>query len=254
VTLGAEVAGVIEALAAPGTGDLNLNAGDAVYGSTNSLFTAGYAEYAVCRADMLARKPPALAAVDAASLPVAATMAWQMVVEHARVTAGQTVVVHGAAGNVGAFAVQIARACGANVVGTVRSGTDEESVRELGAADVIRNQSDFSRLTGRADVVVDTVGGPSQSLLFLLLVSGGLLVSSVSRPDADVAARAHARVDYFITRVTTAALSEIMKLLQAGSLRTRIGLAMPLSDVRVAHEMLDGARPRPRGKIVLNVG
>jgi len=253
LTLGAEVAGAIEAVAAAPADGLNLEPGEAVYGSTNSLFTAGYAELALCRVDMLTRRPPGLTAVDAASLPVAAAMAWQMIVEHARVMSGQTVVVQGAAGNVGALAVQIARSRGADVVGTVRSAADEATVRELGATDVIRSQADFSRLTRRADVVVDTVGGPSQSLLFPLLVPGGLLVSSVSRPDAALAARVDARVDYFITRVTAAALEEITKLVQSGRLRTRIGATMPLSEVRIAHEMLDGLLPRPQGKIVLSL-
>ena len=97
------------------------------------------------------------------------------------------------------------------------------------------------------------MGGRSQSRLFPLLAPGGLLVSAVSRPDPNLAARAHARVDYFITRVSTAVLEEITRLLQSGSLRTRIGAALPLSGVRVAHEMLDGLRPRPQGKIVLSL-
>jgi NADPH:quinone reductase-like Zn-dependent oxidoreductase len=180
-------------------------------------------------------------------------MAWQMVVEHARVAAGQTVVVHGAAGNVGAFAVQIACARGARVAGTVRQEKDEETARALGAAEVIRYQADYARFASGADVVIDTVGGRSQAALFSLVRSGGLLISSVSRPDPALALKAQIRTDYFIASVTTAALCEITKLLDAGRLRTRIGATLPLRDARVAHEMLEGTRSRPDGKIVLEV-
>jgi NADPH:quinone reductase-like Zn-dependent oxidoreductase len=217
------------------------------------LYTGGYAEYAMCSADMLAPKPEGLTPAQAASLPVAAVMAWQMVVEHARVAAGQTVVVHGAAGNVGAFAVQIACARGAKVTGTVREEKDEETVRALGATDVIRNQGDYARFARGAEVVIDTVGGRSQAALFSLVRSGGLLVSSVSQPDRALALEAEIRVDYFIAAVTSAALGEITKLLDAGRLRTRVGVTLPLRDTRVAHEMLEGTRPRPGGKIVLDV-
>jgi NADPH:quinone reductase-like Zn-dependent oxidoreductase len=180
-------------------------------------------------------------------------MAWQMVAEHARVAAGQTVVVHGAAGNVGAFAVQIACARGARVTGTVRVEKDEETVRALGATDVIRNQGDYARSARGAEVVIDTVGGRSQAALFSLVKSGGLLVSSVSRPDRALALEAQIRVDYFIAAVTTAALGEITKLIDAGQLRARVGVTLPLRDARVAHEMLEGTRPRPDGKIVLDI-
>jgi NADPH:quinone reductase-like Zn-dependent oxidoreductase len=202
---------------------------------------------------MLAPKPKGLTPAQAASLPVAAVMAWQMVVEHARVAAGQTVVVHGAAGNVGAFAVQIACARGAKVTGTVREEKDEETVRALGATDVIRNQGDYARFARGAEVVIDTVGGRSQAALFSLVKSGGLLVSSVSRPDRALALEAQIRVDYFIAAVTTAALGEVTRLLDAGRLRARVGVTLPLRDARVAHEMLEGTRPRPDGKIVLDV-
>jgi NADPH:quinone reductase-like Zn-dependent oxidoreductase len=251
LTLGAEVAGVIQAV---GEGNrAHLAPAQAVYGSTSSLYTGGYAEYAICSANMLAPKPQELTSVQAASLPVAAVMAWQMVVEHARVAAGQTVVVHGAAGNVGAFAVQIACARGAKVTGTVREEKDEETVRALGATRVIKNVEDYARLIKAADVVIDTVGGRSQASLFSIVRSGGLLVSSVSQPDRAVAAEAQIRVDYFIASVTTAALCEITKLLEAGQLRVRVGVTLPLREARAAHEMLEGTRPRPDGKIVLSV-
>ena len=105
LTLGAEVAGTIASL---GQGaPLRFAVGECVYGATNSLFTGGYADYVVCSSDMLATRPEGLTSAEAATLPVAGVTAWQMVVERAEVATGQTVVVRGAAGNVGAFAAQI---------------------------------------------------------------------------------------------------------------------------------------------------
>lgn len=151
---------------------------------------------------MLAQKPQQLSSVEAASLPVAAVTAWQMVVEHARVTAAQTVVVHGAAGNVGTLAVQIARSRGARVIGTINREEDAEDLRVLGVTELLRNEADFSRLAGTADAVTDAVGGRSQTSLVPLVRPGGILVSSVSRPDVALAASAQIRTDYFIARVT----------------------------------------------------
>ena len=142
---------------------------------------------------------------------------------------------------------------GAEVAGTVRQEKDEETARALGATEVIRNQADYARFAQGADVVIDTVGGRSQAVLFSLVRSGGLLISSVSRPDPALALKGQIRTDYFIASVTTAALCEITKLLDAGRLRTRVGATLPLRDARVAHEMLEGTRPRPDGKIVLDV-
>ena len=251
LTLGAEVAGVIESV--PATSAAHMIPGDAVYGSTNSLFIGGYAQYATCSADMLARKPRQLSPVEAASLPVAAVTAWQMVIEHARLAAGQTVVVHGAAGNVGALATQIARSRGARVIGTIHREDDAKELRALGVTELLRNEADFARLARAADVVIDTVGGRSQTSLVPLVKPAGILVSSVSQPDAALAASAQIRTDYFIARVSTAVLGEISKLVEAGAVQTRIGVQMPLDEVRLAHQMLDGVLRRPRGKIVLTL-
>ena len=249
LTLGAEVSGKVEQV---GNGSNScLKHGDAVYGATNSLFIGGYADYATCAAGMLARRTNQLTDIKAASLPVAAVMALQML-ERARVATGQTVVIHGAAGNVGAFAVQITRSLGARVIGTVRTSTSADRVRELGADEVIELEG-AARFAKKADVVLDTVGGRSQSTLFQLIKPDGVLVSSVSPPDAVRAARNQVRADYFLTQVNTASLNSITALVEAGTLTTRLGAILQLSEVRLAHEMLDGIRQRPNGKIVLHI-
>ena len=249
LTLGAEVAGRVE-MVGNGT-KTSLNPGDAVYGATNSLFVGGYADYAVCAESMLAQRKSQLTDIEAASLPVAAVMAWQMI-ERAQAARGQTVVIHGAAGNVGAFAVQIARSFGVRVIGTVRTRASENRVRELGADEVITSES-AARFAKKADIVLDTVGGRLQSLLFGLVKPHGVIVSSVSPPDPARAAQDGVRADYFITQVNTASLNKITSLVEAGKIKTRVGATLQLSEARLAHEMLDGTRPRPVGKIVLCV-
>jgi NADPH:quinone reductase-like Zn-dependent oxidoreductase len=138
--LGSEVSGVV-AQAGPRTA--GFAAGDDVFGATNAMFVGGYAEYAVAAARMMARKPAELSHDEAASMPVVAVTAWQMLFDRAKVREGQTVVVHGGAGNVGAYAVQFARVSKLHVIATV-NGDGADYVRALGA-----------------DEVVDTDRGPS---------------------------------------------------------------------------------------------
>ena len=139
--LGSELSGVIEALGAGVTG---FRLGDEVYGATNEQFSGAYAEYAVPLAGMMAQKPRALTFVEAASAPIVAVTAWEMLFEYAQVTAGQTVLIHGAAGNVGAYAVQLARQAGLHVVATVASSSIEY-VRRLGELLTIKRRDSRSR-------------------------------------------------------------------------------------------------------------
>src|SRR4029078_4592309 len=143
LTLGSDFAGVVEAV---GPGGGQFNSGDEVYGATTPQFVGANAEYAIASASMIAPKPLRLSSLEAASLPVVAVTAWQMLFEHARPEVGQTVLILGAAGNVGAFAVQFAANAGFHVVAVV--GTkDVDYARSLGAIDVIDYRtSDFAEV------------------------------------------------------------------------------------------------------------
>src|SRR6516225_5803355 len=122
LALGSEFSGVIEKIGAKTTG---FAVGDEVFGATNPLFIDGYAEYAVAAARMIAPKPNELSHIEAASIPVVAVTAWQMLFDYAKVHKGQTVFVHGGGGNVGAYAVQLAHASGLRVIATVhRNGAE----------------------------------------------------------------------------------------------------------------------------------
>lgn len=240
LTPGSDVAGVIEAT------------GEAIFGVTNALFTGGYAQYAVAARSSIARKPASLSFIEAASVPVVAVTAWQMLFDRAKVSAGETVLVHGAAGNVGAYAVQLAHWAGARVI-AVAGTADADYMRGLGAEEVIDYRTQrFEEHVSGVDAVIDTIGGETQARSFAVLKRDGMLVSSVSAPSQELAAQYGVRTAYFIVSVSAAELERIAQLFEAGVLKTDIGVVLRLSDARKAHEMLAGIVPHPRGKIVFD--
>ena len=183
------------------------------------------------------------------NVPVVAVTAWQALFDHAQVTAGQAVVIHGAAGNVGAYAVQLARRAGVRAIGT--AATD---VRNLGANTVIDYRTQrFEQEIRDADAVIDLVGGDTQARSFQLLRRGGKLISTVSPPDQHLAQSHGVEAALFLVNVTSRYLAEIAGLVDGGEPRTHVGAGLPLADAREAHFMLEGVRPRPKGKIVLTV-
>lgn len=250
LTLGSDLAGIVEAV---GPEVDSLAVGDAIFGVTNAQFTGSYSEHAVASAAMIARKPASLSDIDAASVPVIAVTAWQALFEQARLVRGQAVLIHGAAGSVGAFAVQFAHQAGIKVIATCAAG-DEAYVRHLGADETIaREGRPFEELVHLVDAVIDLVGGDVQSRSFMTLKPGGALISAVSQPDQALAAAHQIRAAFFLVNVTTERLERIAQMLEAGTLKTSVGTVLPFASARIAHEMLDGVRPRPRGKIVLRV-
>jgi NADPH:quinone reductase-like Zn-dependent oxidoreductase len=249
--LGSDIAGEIVAM---GSDVAELRVGQKVYGVTNPQFVGAYAEYAVASAGMVSTKPTALTHVEAASLPVVSVTAWQALFDYAQLKAGQTVVVHGAAGNVGSFVVQLARHAGVHTIATVSTG-DISIVRHLGANAVIDYRTQrFEEEVRGADAVIDLVGGETQIRSFQVLRRGGKLISAVSRPDQDLAKVHDVEATFFLVNVTTRYLTEITRLVDGGKLRTRVGAVLPLADARDAHLMLERVRPQPKGKIVLDAG
>jgi NADPH:quinone reductase-like Zn-dependent oxidoreductase len=175
-----------------------------------------------------------------------------MLFEYAHVTAGQTVLIHGAAGNVGAYAVQLAKQAGVHVVTTAGSA-DLDYVRGLGAETVVDYKKErFEQSVTGVDVVLDTVGGPTQQQSLGVLKPGGILVSVVSPVPEATQTRYGVRAAYFYVDVMTARLNTITELFDSAKLVTDVGTVLPLEDARLAHEMLGGA-PHKRGKIVLSI-
>jgi NADPH:quinone reductase-like Zn-dependent oxidoreductase len=247
LTLGSDLSGVVEAVGADVT---QFKIGDEVYGVTNLQFVGANAEFAIASADMIALKPRRLTNLEAASLPVVAVTAWQMLFEYARPEPGHTILILGAAGNVGAYAVQFAAIAGFHVTAVVGS-KDVDYVRTLGAKDVVDYRvTDFADVVRPVDVVIDTVGGETRERAFGLLKPGGILVTVVSTEF--VPARSDVRSAFFYAEVTTARLDAMSPLLESGTVIPQVGSVLPLADVRTAHEMLAGA-PHRRGKIMLQV-
>ena len=243
IILGSDLAGIVDSV---GVGSAQFAPGDEVFGVTNKQFCGAYAEYAVASAQMVAAKPRSLSFVEAASVPVVAVTAYQMLFDYAQLRAGQSVLIHGAAGNVGAYAVQLAKRAELQVFATA-GPADIEHVRSLGADAVVNYKTaKFEEVVPPVDAVLDVVGGEMQLRSFGVLKPGGILVSVVSPPPR----RAGFRAAFFVVNVTGTLLAKLAALLDDGKLTTDVGTMLPLQEARVAHEML-AVMEHKRGKIVL---
>lgn len=249
LTLGSDLSGVVHSV---GPRVERFTMGDEVFGVTNERFTGAYAEYAVAKATMIAHKPKTLNYTHAASVPVVAVTAWQMLFEYAGVAPGQFVLIHGGAGNVGAYLLQLAKRAGAMVV-TTAAAKDTSYVRGLGAYGVIDyGVKRFEEQLKDVDAVLDTVGGDTLERSYGVLKRGGILVSSAAQPSEEKAQQHGVRARFFLVEVTTERLNKIGELIDAGELDTEVGEVLWLDEARQAHEMLEGA-PHRRGKIVIKV-
>jgi NADPH:quinone reductase-like Zn-dependent oxidoreductase len=249
LTLGSDLSGIVETV---GADVIQFKTGDKVYGVTNPEFIGANAEYALASTGMIARKPKSLSFDQAASVPVVAVTAWQMLFEYAQVKPGQSVLIHGAAGNVGAYAVQLASQSDLRVFATA-SSEDAQYVRDLGGTTVVDYKTvRFEEVVPAVDVVLDTVGGDTRDRSFRIVKPGGILVSVVSEPRAERNRSSGVRAVFFLVEVTSGRLEKLTDLFDRGKLITRVGTTLPLEQVRVAHAMLGGT-PHKKGKILLSI-
>ncbi|WP_328519687.1 zinc-binding dehydrogenase [Kribbella sp. NBC_00359] len=243
-----EFSGVIAAL---GAGVDDLAVGDAVYGLIPFTRDGAAAEYVALPAGVVVAKPTTVDHDHAAALPLAALTAWQALVRHAGLQAGQRVLVHGGAGGVGSYAVQIAVALGGQVSATA-STAQLQFVKDLGAQQVIDYTSErFEDRVADVDVVIDLVGTAVQSRSWPVLRPGGILVSAAAPVDADEAARHGVRGLYFIVEPDRDGLRSIAELVDSGRLVPVLDRVLPLTSTRAGYEALE-ERGR-RGKIVIQV-
>jgi NADPH:quinone reductase-like Zn-dependent oxidoreductase len=192
---GHELSGVVEALA---SGVKEVEVGNAVYALASFCRDGSAAEYIAIRAADLAPKPRTLDHLQAASVPLAALTAWQALFDHATVSSGQRVLIHGAAGGVGTFAVQLASWKGAEVIATA-SARNHEFLRELGASKLIDYTKErFEDVTSGVDAVLDTIGGETLSRSWGVLRAGGTLVSITGPVSADQTAQPGVKGVFFI--------------------------------------------------------
>ena len=244
---GWDVSGVVEAL---GAGVSDFQAGGAVCGMVRWHWGGGgYAQYVAAPAADLVAKPHTLDDSQAAGLPLAALTAWQALFDAAGLQAGQTVLIHAAAGGVGHLAVQLATWKGAQVIGTA-SARNQGFLRELGVHRIIDyNETRFEEAAKDVDVVLDCVGGEVQERSWGVLKPGGMLASIRGRPDAEQAEAHGVRAQHVSVRTEQAQLRAIADLANEGRLRVHVHETLPLDEVRKAHEMSKTAHMR--GKLVL---
>ncbi|HEY9375384.1 NADP-dependent oxidoreductase [Streptomyces sp.] len=247
--VGWDISGVVEE-AAPGA---RFKAGDEVFGMPFFPRAAnGYAEYVAVPSRQVARKPASLGHVEAAAVPLAALTAWQGLVDGAGIGEGDRVLVHRAAGGVGHFAVQIAKARGAHVIGLASPGK-HDFVRGLGADEVIDyTAAPFETVVGEVDAVLDSNAQGSRSLA--VLRPGGTLVSIMEHWNRELAAETEAGGRRFVgvsVEPDYASLEAIAELIDAGRIRPHIAETFALDEAAKAHELVGSGRVQ--GKVVLAV-
>jgi NADPH:quinone reductase-like Zn-dependent oxidoreductase len=248
VTLGWDAAGVVAAVGGSVTG---FKPGDEV--CFYAEFTRGgtYAEYVAVDASQAARKPRTLAFAAAAALPMAGQAAWTALIDTARIERGMRVLIHGGAGALGSIAVQLAKDAGAHVIATAsRDGI--ELVRSLCADTAIdyRRQR-FQDQVRDIDVVLDTIGGPTQEASWGVMKRGAILVATAMPPPPERAAAAGVRAAFVFTPPRGAVLAQLAERVDAGRLRVPIGQELALADAAQAHHL--GESGKARGKMILHV-
>jgi NADPH:quinone reductase-like Zn-dependent oxidoreductase len=239
---GHELAGVVTAL---GYGTTGLSVGQRVFGLTDWYRDGTLAEYVAVEARNLAPLPGDVDFAVGASLPISGLTAWQGLIVHGRLRAGQRVMAHGAAGAVGSMVTQLAREFGAYVIGTGRAA-DRQRALDFGANEFVDLDSQALEGVGEVDLVLDLIGGDIGKRSARLVRAGGTLVSIVgpieARPVDGLA------ID-FVVESDRAQLSEIVQRVRDGRLRTNIGTVAPLDDAAAALNRTG----RRSGKTVIRV-
>ena len=245
LVLGSDVSGVIEAV---GAGVTNFAPGAEVYARAGVFRDGANAEYVVAFATDVAAKPSSLDHLHAAALPHVTLTAWQALFELAQLSAGQTVLIHGAAGGVGHIAVQLAHWRGAKVIGT--ASINLGALRELKVEQAIDYATTpFESVVHDVDVVLDTIGGDVQERSYGVLKPGGMLVATFNRPRKKRPRPTGCGPGYVMSAPPIGkTLTEVAGLVASGHIKPIVSTVLPLSEIRKAHEMIEGKHTR--GKIV----
>lgn len=246
--LGRDVAGVV---VGRGPEVTEFHEGDEVFAMLDR-GTGGYAEYVAIKADLCAPKPATIDYAEAAAVPLAAITAWQGLFDHGHLESGQRVLIHGGAGGVGHFAIQLAKARGAHVSTTV-SAQDMDFVRSLGADQAIDYQGErFEDVVADVDLVLDLVAGETQERSWSVLKDGGTMVSTLSKPSDSQARAHHAHATNYVAHPDAAELRAIADLIDDGKLRPVVEATYPLEQAAAAQQQLE--RDHVPGKVVLEIG
>jgi NADPH:quinone reductase-like Zn-dependent oxidoreductase len=224
---GHEVSGVVTEL---GYGTTGLTIGQRVFGLTDWTRNGSLAEYVAVEARNLAPLPADIDHTVAAALPISGLTAWQGLFDHARIAAGQTVLIHGAAGGVGSIAVQLAHQVGARVIGTGRAA-DRDTALALGAHAFLDLEADRLEDAGEVDVVFDVIGGDVLDRSAALVRAGGTLVT-ITRPPT--VRPADGRAVFFVVEPDRVRLADLARRVREGRLQVRVGAVRPLDEAVAA--------------------
>jgi NADPH:quinone reductase-like Zn-dependent oxidoreductase len=248
-TLGGDFSGVV---AEVGDGVNGIKVGDEVYGQANAAGGQGsYAEFTPVVTAQVSLKPKSLDFVKAATVPLAAASAYQALVEHANVRGGQKVLIHGGAGGIGSFAIQLAKHLGAHVASTA-STDDLDFVKSLGADEAIDYKTQrFEESVKNYDVVFDTVGGETTNRSIQVLKSGGVLVSMAGQPDEELARNRGVKFIRQQSKTSKEKLQKIAQLIDRGVLHVYVDKVFPLEEASEALAYLQEGHPK--GKVVIRI-
>ena len=245
---GYDVAGIVEKTGAKLE---KYKPGDAVYAYIGLKEGGGYAEYAVATDKEVSPKPKSLTFEEAAAVPLAAETAWQALFDTAKLSAGQTVLIHGGSGGVGSFAIQIAKARGAKVFATA-STPNQDLLKQLGADVAIDyTKQKFEDIGKDVDVVMDSIGKDTLARSYGVVKKGGFIVSLVARPNPAELEKHGIRGAPMSVDPNSAELAEITKLIDARKVKVIVSQTFALADAAKAQEQ--AATGHTRGKIVLKV-
>ena len=245
---GWDVAGTVEE-----TGSLvsMFKKGDAVFARPDSSRNGTYAEFVAVPAFELAIAPSRIPMWQAAGVPLAAQAAWTGLFEHGRLERELSILIHGASGGVGSFAVQLAKIAGAYVIATT-SSQNVDVVRSFGADVVIDyTAEDFTERIDKVDMVFDTIGGETQTRSYEVLNRGGRLISTVDIADENAAERHLVTAKTFLMISNGARLAEIAELINKDMLHVLIEKEFPLHDAKKAQDLSQSGKAA--GKIIIRV-
>jgi NADPH:quinone reductase-like Zn-dependent oxidoreductase len=247
-TPGMDVAGIVETT---GANAKKFKPGDAVYAYLSGSEQGAYAEFCTANENEAALKPKNISFEQAAAVPLAATTAWQALIDTAKLKAGQTVLIHGGSGGVGHFAVQIAKAKGAKVIATASTG-NQDLLKEIGADQTIDyTKTKFEDVVKDVDVVLDATRSDALQRSYRLVKKGGFVVTITGRPDPAELQKHGISGSSMMAHPDAEVLDHLTKLIEEKKVKPIVSETLPLAEAAKAHQQIETRHTR--GKIVLKV-
>jgi NADPH:quinone reductase-like Zn-dependent oxidoreductase len=248
IIIGYDIAGIVERT---GPEARRFKPGDQVYCYLSVMRGGGYAEYAVAKESEAALKPENINFVEAAAVPLAATTAWQALIDSAKIDKGQRVLIHGGSGGVGSFAIQIAKARGAKVIATA-STVHQQLLKQLGVDQAIDyTTTKFEDVVKDVDVVLNCVRADALGRSYGVVKKGGVIVSITDEPDQTECAKHGITCSRMGAHPDSKVLEELTKLIESRKMKPIVSQTFPLAEASKAHQQVE--THHTLGKIVLKV-